>query len=59
MPASGRGDRGAEARWMQARGVYQYLPANSSGDELIIYDDAGSELERLSFPRQPEPGGLW
>src|SRR5262249_6180487 len=34
--------------------VYGYFPANSDGDDLIVYDpiDHDREIERFSFPRQ-------
>lgn len=36
------------------RVVYGYFPAQSSGNELVIYeDDAKSERMRFTFPRQP------
>jgi 5-methyltetrahydrofolate--homocysteine methyltransferase len=46
--------------WLQPQGVYGYFPAQSAGDDLIVYDPAraGSaaprEIERFSFPRQPD-----
>lgn len=35
--------------------VYQFFPAQSHGDDVIIYDpeDHGREIERFTFPRQP------
>ncbi|MGH2727352.1 MAG: B12-binding domain-containing protein, partial [Actinomycetota bacterium] len=35
--------------------VYGYFPAQSEGDDLIVYDpdDAGREAVRFTFPRQP------
>lgn len=47
-----------ENGWLEPKGVYGYWPAQSSGDDLIIYDpgafQAGSllELTRFTFPRQ-------
>ena len=34
--------------------VYGYFPANSDGDDLVVYDprDHGKEIERFRFPRQ-------
>jgi 5-methyltetrahydrofolate--homocysteine methyltransferase len=46
--------------WLKPQGVYGYFPAQSAGDDLIIYDpaDAGAyaprEITRFTFPRQPE-----
>jgi 5-methyltetrahydrofolate--homocysteine methyltransferase len=46
--------------WLAPRGVYGYWPAQSEGDDLILYDPgslaSGSPVEqmRFSFPRQPD-----
>ncbi|MBN2085409.1 MAG: methionine synthase, partial [Anaerolineales bacterium] len=46
--------------WLHPQGVYGYFPAQSVGDELIVYDPASAagkgprELTRFTFPRQPE-----
>lgn len=46
--------------WLQPQGVYGYWPAQSSGNELIVFDPATldnlqpSEIARFPFPRQPE-----
>jgi 5-methyltetrahydrofolate--homocysteine methyltransferase len=39
---------------LNPRVVYGYYPANSDGDDLIVYEpeDHDKELERFSFPRQ-------
>jgi len=47
------------AGWLQPQGVYGYWPAQSEGNDLVIYDPAllagqRAELARFSFPRQPE-----
>ena len=36
--------------------VYGYFPANSDGDDLIVWEDErrNKQLSRFSFPRQPE-----
>ena len=45
--------------WLKPQGVYGYWPAQSHGNELIVYDPnttgngKPSELTRFSFPRQP------
>ena len=46
---------------LKPRAVYAYLPVNSAGDDLIVYDadcfaDDGERIEvaRFSFPRQPD-----
>ncbi|MBP9041315.1 MAG: methionine synthase, partial [Anaerolineaceae bacterium] len=47
-----------EEHWLNPQGVYGYWPAQSDGDDLIIFDpssvDQGSrkELTRFHFPRQ-------
>ncbi len=49
--------------WLRPQGVYGYWPAQSEGDDLIVYDPASlaaarpEELTRFHFPRQP--GGDW
>jgi 5-methyltetrahydrofolate--homocysteine methyltransferase len=46
--------------WLKPQGVYGYWPAQSEGNDLIVYEpgsvQAGSpeELTRFSFPRQPD-----
>lgn len=46
--------------WLQPQGVYGYWPAQSDGNDLIIYEpgtvESGSpaELTRFSFPRQED-----
>ncbi|MEN4099882.1 MAG: vitamin B12 dependent-methionine synthase activation domain-containing protein, partial [Anaerolineaceae bacterium] len=45
--------------WLFPQGIYGYWPAQSDGNELVVYApeslDAGKplELQRFSFPRQP------
>jgi 5-methyltetrahydrofolate--homocysteine methyltransferase len=45
--------------WLRPQGVYGYWPAQSEGEDLILYDPdtkngrAGTELARFTFPRQP------
>ena len=50
----------AKKATLQPQAVYAYLPANSAGDELIVWDadayaQAGQKIERarFAFPRQP------
>ena len=31
---------------------YGYFPCNSDGEELVVYNEDGSELSRFAFPRQ-------
>ena len=51
----------ARANTLQPQAVYAYFPANSDGDDLIVWDAesyaaAGEKREaaRFSFPRQPD-----
>ncbi|KYG58589.1 methionine synthase [Planococcus maritimus] len=39
---------------LKPAGMYQFFPAQSDGDDVIIYDpkDAKTEIERFTFPRQ-------
>lgn len=39
---------------LKPAGMYQFFPAQSDGDDVIIYDpkDAQKEIERFTFPRQ-------
>jgi len=39
---------------LKPRGMYQFFPAQSDGNDVIIYDpvDAKTEIERFTFPRQ-------
>ncbi|GKV68476.1 methionine synthase [Sporosarcina sp. NCCP-2716] len=39
---------------LSASGLYQFFPAQSEGDDVIIYDpaDGQTEIERFTFPRQ-------
>jgi 5-methyltetrahydrofolate--homocysteine methyltransferase len=47
-------------KWLWPQGVYGYFPAQSAGDDLIVYDPASAgegtprALARFTFPRQPE-----
>jgi 5-methyltetrahydrofolate--homocysteine methyltransferase len=42
--------------WLDARIVAGYFPCNAVGDELLIFDPRGGDVElaRLVFPRQPD-----
>jgi 5-methyltetrahydrofolate--homocysteine methyltransferase len=35
--------------WLQARAVYGFFPANSSGDDVIVYTDESRTSQRLRF----------
>src|SRR5262245_23445190 len=41
-----------EQRLMRADGLYRFYEARSSGDDLILFE-AGREVARFAFPRQP------
>jgi 5-methyltetrahydrofolate--homocysteine methyltransferase len=46
--------RSKREKLLQPRVVYGYFPAQSEGNDLIIYnDDAKTERIRFTFPRQP------
>ncbi len=45
-------DRLQTEGWLEPAVVYGYYPANSKGDDLILYREDGSELTRFTFPRQ-------
>lgn len=44
----------SEDGWLSPAAVYGYFPANSQGDDLIVYDpdDQEREIARFPFPRQ-------
>ncbi len=48
-----------QEKWLEPQAVYGYWPAQSAGDDLLLYDpasvEAGTPLEitRFAFPRQP------
>jgi 5-methyltetrahydrofolate--homocysteine methyltransferase len=47
-------ERSAREGLLVPRAVYGYFPAQSSGNDLIVYDaDAKTERARFNFPRQP------
>jgi 5-methyltetrahydrofolate--homocysteine methyltransferase len=47
-------ERSAREGLLVPRAVYGYFPAQSSGNDLIIYDaDTKTERTRFTFPRQP------
>ena len=47
-------ERSKRQQLLQPRVVYGYFPAQSSGNDLIIYnDDKKTERMRFTFPRQP------
>ncbi|MEK3881330.1 methionine synthase [Paenibacillus sp. PL2-23] len=45
---------GSEQGYLKAHGMYRFFPAQSSGNDVIIYDpqDPAKEIKRFSFPRQ-------
>jgi 5-methyltetrahydrofolate--homocysteine methyltransferase len=52
-------ERSKRERLLSPRVVYGYFPAQSSGNDLIVYhDDQTTERRRLTFPRQPSGKNL-
>ncbi|MFJ4097393.1 methionine synthase [Kitasatospora sp. NPDC089913] len=45
-------DRLQTEGWLEAAVVYGFYPANSKGDDLIVFHEDGSERTRFTFPRQ-------
>ncbi|KQV22946.1 vitamin B12 dependent-methionine synthase activation domain-containing protein [Kitasatospora sp. Root107] len=45
-------DRLQTEGWLEAAVVYGYYPAASKGDDLLVYNQDGSERTRFTFPRQ-------
>ncbi|MFJ9772061.1 methionine synthase [Kitasatospora sp. NPDC101157] len=45
-------DRLQTEGWLEAAVVYGYYPANSKGDDLIVFHEDGTERTRFTFPRQ-------
>ncbi len=39
----------AEKR-VTANAVYGFFPANSEGDDIVVYTDSSREAERMRFP---------
>lgn len=46
--------RAAKEKWLSVDGMYQFFPAQSDGDDVLVYDPNNHEriLERFKFPRQ-------
>ena len=38
-----------QERWLTARGVYGFWPANSDGDDILVFDKATPDTERTRF----------
>lgn len=45
-------DRLQTEGWLEPAVIYGYYPANSKGDDLIVYHQDGTERTRFTFPRQ-------
>lgn len=45
---------GGNEGYLRAHGMYRFFPAQSSGNDVIVYDPAepGKEIKRFTFPRQ-------
>ncbi|MGH0036765.1 MAG: methionine synthase [Myxococcota bacterium] len=48
--ARGLLDEIVEKRLLRARGVFGFWPANSDGDDIVLFDDDSRTHERLRFP---------
>ncbi|MFQ5346839.1 MAG: methionine synthase [Rhodothalassiaceae bacterium] len=42
-------ERVIEERWLEARGVIGFWPANAAGDDVVLYEDESRSRERLRF----------
>jgi 5-methyltetrahydrofolate--homocysteine methyltransferase len=53
-------DEVMEKGWYAPQAVYGYFPAQSDGNDVIVYEpnESGKELLRFTFPRQREGRGL-
>jgi 5-methyltetrahydrofolate--homocysteine methyltransferase len=53
-------DEVIEKGWYEPKVVYGYFPAQSEGNDIIVYEEDGSGREsiRFTFPRQREGRGL-
>ena len=47
-------DRIVRDRLLTPRGVYGFWPANTDGNDIVLYDSAGGELLRFNMLRQQE-----
>ena len=47
-------ERMARERLLNARGVYGFWPANSDGDDIVVYDAGARKLLRFNMLRQQE-----
>ncbi|WP_405010522.1 methionine synthase [Kitasatospora sp. NBC_01539] len=45
-------DRLQTEGWLEPAVIYGYYPANSKGDDLVVFHEDGSERTRFTFPRQ-------
>ncbi|MED7951458.1 MULTISPECIES: methionine synthase [unclassified Streptomyces] len=45
-------DRLQTEGWLEAAVIYGFYPANSKGDDLIVFHEDGTERTRFTFPRQ-------
>jgi len=44
--------------WLSPHGVYQFFNAQSEGNDLILFDPSGKELERVQLERQSKAPSL-
>ena len=48
--------KGEQEKLLRADGMYQFFPAQSNGNDILIYDpnDESTVIERFTFPRQTQ-----
>jgi 5-methyltetrahydrofolate--homocysteine methyltransferase len=49
-------DRIAEEKWLTARGVYGFFPANSDGDDIVVYADDSRRATRAVLHQLRQQG---
>ncbi|GAA4126172.1 methionine synthase [Nocardioides fonticola] len=49
-------DRIIEEKWLEARGVYGFWPANSRGDDVVVWQDADRVAERAVLHQLRQQG---
>jgi len=51
-------DRISGEGWLKPKGIYQYFNAQSDGNDLVLFNPSGQELERFQFERQSKKPSL-
>lgn len=44
--------------YFDCQAIYQFFPAQSNGNDVIIYDESHKEIEKFHFPRQTKGANL-